>query len=315
MFHEKIPKRQMMAWLLVAMTAPLSIIAGKDGWLPALTAAAVCTGLCLLAGLLPTRFLLRRKWFCLIQIVWIVVVLGEMLRWSCNIWPTAGTNRIVPLALLTLAALSSLHGSGSASRTGSVLLWFIAILYILVLLAGFHNIRADYLIPEWNMPAVETITALLLPTVVAFLPEERGKGRLWIYPAIGVFFVILAVFTVGTLSFDVSAGAEWPLYQSGKSLSLFGVAERFEAFLSVAATIAFFAIYSLLLTALGHLSQHMTGKGRVGVVCGAAASGAWLLLPGLPPVILPLGILLFWFLLPGFFRLIYVKNDTKRARK
>ena len=132
---------------------------------------------------------------------------------------------------------------------------------------------------------------------------------------IAVLFTVLSLFTVGTLSQGVAETVSWPFYESGKSLSIFGVAERFEAFISVASTMGYFALYSLLLSALGHMAQHTFGRGKAGIICGAAASGVFMLLPALPPVVVSMGVLTLWILLPGLGSVTIFHKMRKKGKR
>ena len=304
----------MMAWLIAAVSAPLSQVAGKDGWIAALTAGVVCGVLCLLTTLLPTQWMMHKKWYCILQMAWLVLVLSEMLRWSLAIWPTAGTTPVVPVTLLILAAMSAYNGASVSSRTASMLFWFVSALYVLVIFSGIQNVKLSYLKPEWRMPSISTVTALLLPTAVSFIPREREQKRLLVYPIIALFLTAAALFTVGTLSPAVAGSESWPLYESGKSLSLFGVAERFEAFISVASTMGYCALYCLILSGMGHLAQHACNRGKAGVIVGTVLSGALLFCPQMPSWVLPMGILLLWILLPGLGSLRFLRKSTKKGK-
>ena len=84
--------------------------------------------------------------------------------------------------------------------------------------------------------------------------------------------------TVGVLSASVASSIWDPFYEMSRSLSLLGVAKRFEAVVSAGMTVGWFALISLLLTVSGkYFEKIVEGKGRLGIwVCGVV-SVIWLL--------------------------------------
>ena len=78
-----------------------------------------------------------------------------------------------------------------------------------------------------------------------------------------LFGVVISVLSFGTLSAKGAMNSELPIYQYSKSLTLFGVAERFEAVTSVALTLGLFCTLSLLLTAAEQMVKHGAAIGAV----------------------------------------------------
>lgn len=279
MFTDKVPKNALAVWVWVAMTAPLAQLAGKDHWVAVIVLALLCGLVCGLA----IRFGQPDggTWFRILQCVWLVAVLAQMARWSADIWPTGRAFPIVPLALLLLAVLSACKGPAAAARVGGILFWFLLLLYGGLLLAGGENVKLKWLTPRWDMPSPVLGAVLLIPAVAGFLPREKGEEK----GLIGVvaFAAATALWTVGSLSFGVAQDQSWPFYEGMKSVGLFGVAKRLEAFVSVAATLGYFALCSLLLSAVGmNFERIRQGAGRCGVIAAGAfaASLVWLPLQG-----------------------------------
>lgn len=317
MFREKIPQQQYAGWLFVAMTAPLARSAGMQGWLPALVAAIICLGLCWIVHVLPTEHLWKKRWYCILQIVWLVITLAALADWSADAWPTGGDFPVVPLTLITLAVFAALNGPVGGSRVSGVLLWFLVLLYGIVLAAGSKNIKPGWLLPKWENPGVSMLFVLLLPAAGVFLPREKGRTPLWVFLAILLFFTALALWTVGTISPKVAGEVGWPFYESAKSLSLLGVAERFESLVSVAMTLGYFSLYSLLLCGVGNLAENLhPGWGRWGVIAGGVAAGILVLLALCPaPVVLVIITLIAWGLLPVFGAFTELWKKSKKDEK
>ena len=317
MFREKVPQYQLAAWLFVAISAPLIQLVGKNGWLPALIAGIACLGLCWLVTALPAGKITQKKWFCVLQLPVITLVTTEFAKWSVDCWPTGTDFPVVPLTLLALAVFSALHGASVASRVPSVLFWFLAILYGIVLAAGSKNVKAEWLMPGWELPQEGLLLTLLLPAVAALLPREKGKAVYFVFPVILLFLAAAALWTVGTISPDVASEVAWPFYESSKSLSLLGVAERFESLVSVAMTLGYFSLYSLLLNAAGAMGENLSpgwGKGAV-IACGIATAALTLLMIHTAQGLLVIITLITWCFLPVFGGFTELWKKSKKGEK
>lgn len=72
---------------------------------------------------------------------------------------------------------------------------------------------------------------------------------------------------------EEAAQGEAVFYEAAKAVNLFGVAERFEAVVSVAMTMGYFALLSLLLSCAGAMAEEFhQGWRRIGVLGAAAIS-------------------------------------------
>ena len=317
MFREKVPQYQLAAWLFVAVSAPLIQLVGKSGWLTTLVTGVALLGLCWLVTALPTSKILQKKWFCLLQLPVIALVTAEFAKWSVDAWPTGTDFPVVPLMLLTLAVFSALHGASVASRVPSVLFWFLAILYGIVLAAGSKNVKAQWLTPSWKLPEEGLLLTLLLPAVAVLLPREKGRIMHLVFPVLLLFLAAAALWTVGTISPNVATEVPWPFYESSKSLSLLGVAERFESLVSVAMTLGYFSLYSLLLSAAGSVGENLKpgwGKGAL-VACGIAASVLTLFVIHTAQVLLVIFTLIAWCFLPLFGGFTELWKKSKKGEK
>ena len=312
MFQKKVEAGTLAAWLIVAMSAPFALLAGKFDWL-GLTVAAVITGvLCRLVTSLQIQNFSRV--LCVVQFLFLGALLAFLAEWSQDVWPTGRDFPVVPLTLLALAVLSAYRGAHGASRVGGTLFWFIAGLYGVLLVFGSRNLQIDFLRPAYDAPGAEALLVLLLPAVIQFIPRETKtvlhSAVLWV----GGLFVVLSLWTIGGLSRQVAADAVWPFYEAGKSVSVLGIAERLEAFISVAATIGCYGLFSLLISAMAHLAEGVhPGWGRHGaVVAGLVAAVILLFAPGIPVILLLLGAVILWCIVPFVGSLLFCEKKKKK---
>lgn len=315
MFHKEVSSRQMAAWLLTAMSAPLIRLAGQSGWLAVLLGGSVSALLCRVVNGLDWDALTERKWFCTIQIIWLTVITAQLGYWSADVWQTGGDFPVVPVTLLTLAVFSALNGACGASRGSGILFWLAAFLYTVVFAAGIEDISPERLDDPVQVPSQRLLLALLLPAAVGFLPREKGAGMGWTFPVIGLFAAAAEIWTVGILSASVAKGVEWAFYEASKSVKLFGSAKRLEAMVAVAMTMGYFSLYSLLLSGVGCLTERLHGGwGKAGVIGSGIAAGILLFAPAIGYSWL-IGItLILWFVLP--FALEWLRNKkTKKIEK
>ncbi len=301
--------RCLWAWIFVAVSAPLAHMAGHWDWLTVGIASVICATLCAVVLHLSDRHRIRRPWYSGLQTLWLVVVMSAMLRWSASCWPTGRSFPLVPLTLLILALFAAWDGALRASRTTSVLFWFIALLYNVVLAAGTKNLTLTYMIPRLQLPGGSLIMLLLLPSVGAFLP---CKKRLRILPLllIAAFSVVVSAWTIGTLSPMAAKAVEQPFYVFSRSLSLQGIAERFESLVSVALTMGYFTLFVYLLSGVYHLTEDIfPGQGKKGIaIAGAAAAALMLAAPNIPEIIMAAGAFALWILLPVIVKIFWKKS-------
>lgn len=317
MFNKKVNAYPLCAWLLCAMFAVIAQYAAGVNWLAVLLAGIGCTLLCWCDLVLCEGMVDDRKWYCIVQLPFLVVAASVIAGWSGETWRDGDALPVVPLVLLTIAAFSAWDGAERASRAGSVVFWLTALLFAVILAAGVRNVKMEYIVPQWSGTGYILLFVFLLPVVTSFLPREGAPCYTKTLCAIIILAAVVSVLTVGTLSQKVAGEESFPFYTFSKSLSLFGVAERFEAFVSVALTMGQYSLLSLLLSCMGHLAHVICpGKGRRGVLAGAIAAAALMMPLGqIPQSWLGAGALLFWGILPLIARCFKITKNPKKTQK
>lgn len=316
MWNEDVKSRQLWAWTGVALTGPIAHFAGSGSWTWTAVLGTGCAALCYLVQKFALGKGLWPKWLCGLEYLWIVYILGTVAAWSGDCWKEVTAQPVVPLTLLLLAACAVWGGAERGSRVGCVLCWFLVLLYGLILAAGSRGIRLPWLKPRWDGLGV-LVPVFLIPAVVIFLPGKRGPGAALMLSGMVVFAVAVSVWTVGSLSLDVAMESYPAFYEFSKSLSLFGVAERFESFVSVAMTLGYFSLLSLLTGAAGHLAEGLTpGRGRAGILGAVVIAGAVCLFYRSTDVwFLTLGCILFWAVLPILVLWLHDRKKSKKTEK
>jgi hypothetical protein len=274
LFREKIPSRQLSAWLFAALTPVLIQMLSGGSWLW-IGVAGIVSGLIVL-------YVWRsswepKRWQCLMILLYNIVVIGELLPNAAGSWPVGNAYPAVPLILLILAVWSARKGPSAAARVGAVLFWAVLIMYLIVFGASVKDIRLEWLRPSEQSPDAMGLLLFLLPAgTTILLRSGEKKGPRLILPIL--FTVFAAVITTGVLSREVSVRIENAFYEMSRSINLGGVARRFEALISAGTTVGWFALLSIFLTICGAICQHISeGWGSVGVWIGALTSAGWML--------------------------------------
>ncbi len=274
MSDEKVPARQLGAWLCAALIPVLIQNLSGTSW----TVVGITGVICGLATWLVWKFggEVRWRWAALAEFFYIIIVLGELLPDAAGSW-TGNSFPAVPLMLLALAAWSVQKGVSAAARVGCVLFWFVLIMYLAVFGAGVKEVKLKWLLPTWELPDWKGVLMLLVPAAAAQLlrKEEKWKPRL-VLPA--AFVIVASALAAGVLSAGVAGKMENAFYELSRSLNLFGVAKRFEAVISAGMTVGWFALLSLLLS-LGRsfFETVKPGWGKAGLWVTAAGGAVWML--------------------------------------
>ena len=296
MFREKLPSRQLSAWLFAGMTPVLIQLLGGGSWL--------WTGLAGIVSVLAAGWVWRSKWEpkrwqCPLLLFYIIIVIGEMTHGSAESWPEGNSYPAVPLILLVLAAWSAQKGPSAAARVGTVLFWVVLIMYLVVFGAAVKDVELKWLQPHGRTPDPMGLLLLLTPAAAACLLRSGEKcGPRLTLPAIVA--LCAGLITAGVLSPAVADKTDGAFYEMSRSIYLMGSARRFEALISAGMTVGWFAMLSLYLTVCGTIFQSLFGRwGKAGLWICALAAAAWLLCGlHIPGWILLITGSVFWVALP-----------------
>lgn len=311
MFRERIPASQLSAWLFAAMTPVLIQYLAGESWVW-VTVLGV-TGLTLCVPLWRWGWS-DRHWQSVLALIYTILAIGSLLHRCHESWPRGDSYPAVPLMVLALSTWAAQKGIAAAARVGAVLFWAVLLMYLVVFGAGVRNVQLRWLQPQWSFPDALGLLVFLIPAAAACLlkPEGAWSARL----AMPVVFVIAAsCITVGVMSVPVARGAEDAFYEMSRSISLGGVAKRFEAVISAGMTVGWFAVTTLLLSVCGALTQKIcTGWGRAGVWLGAVGAAGWLLCGlHIPGWMMLAGGVLFWVVIPVLTQGLGLRKKSKKS--
>lgn len=263
MYSEKIPARQLSAWLFAALT-PVLIQYTSCSWTWTLMAGILAA----VAGWLSWRF--GRG--SLVGSVVLLVVVSSMMKDAAQCWP--GENYpAVPLILLALAAWSAWKGPSAAARTACVLFWAVLLIYIVVFASGIQGVELGRLKARRPEPNWDLLLLFLVPS--SSIPLLNKKGRWGIRLVLPMLFAVAAsIIVAGVLSPELARKLEQPFYEMSRSLDLFGVAKRFEAVISAAMTVGWFCLMSLSLSLIANGAKRCP---KIAIAVAALAMAGWML--------------------------------------
>lgn len=293
--------RQLILWLSTALLAPILLQAGKYSlWSMAVMAVSAAV---LVMTVYRYGAACNGRVFRWIQALWLVVISGILTGQTNELWPEAKDFPVVPLALLTVAALSALGETDGTAQVNAIVFWIVAVLLLCVIIAGIPAVDMGRVslqpttvqISHWWLFLIPAM-AVLLPTI----PKSRGGAFL---PFVILLF---SAWTEGILTVDLCRREAWPFYEASKSVRISAVADRLEPLVSICVTIGYYSIYSLLLTIITNLIGKNSSGRRKTVVLGfcviaSLVIGKWLVIPG---VMVSMISLLLWIIAPVVYGII-----------
>lgn len=294
--QNNIPAAQLRAWLVAAAVPAILSVIGRNGWFTVLLMTIGCGTLCFCV--LTCRIEKFPKWLCILELAWLTVFLGGIAKISGSCWVEANAYPSIPIILLILAAYASRQGAHQSARTGATLQWLVIPVLGLVFLAGATDIHIKWIPRELELPDGALIALLLLPCIAVFLPKER-KALRWTGLVLGTAAVVGSLLIYGTMGVVAAKAAPNSFYEFSKGVTLFGVAERFEALVACTLTGGLFALLALILSVVYHLSQKTfpaVAKWSVWL-CATASAGIMCILPN-SDYWMAIGGVIFWGFLP-----------------
>lgn len=302
--HEESLNRSGGMWLLSFCVTAGAALCGHMSWLSALAGGIGAILLYELRLKLPTGK--APGLIAALQVLWLAVPLAVFAAVARELFPDAANGVYVPLVVLALSWLLARHPRDGVLACCVIVAYFLLAAVAVVCVFSLPGVQWRWLSPtfDWMEAAIALSIAgggMALSTAV-----PGGKpGRLWRWIAFGCPAVIAAV-VAGNLSRPLAAQQAGAFYALSRSISLFGVVERFEALVASCLTLGLCGACALLLHAGRKL---IPAKGRDGVtafLCLAALGGSFLRISSVIPV---LGTILVWVLLP----LIKNRKNMKKA--
>lgn len=244
MNHEAVGKKAKELWLLAAMSAPVAQYSAMCSWQYVLMVGALAMliqigaagwfkplGKVLTAGYLITMILL----------------LGETVKQAVLNWP-GGNVWFLSLSTLLVADLGARKGAATACRGGAVIFWITSVIAGMIAITGVKDIHGQWLLQNSMASNGLLLAVFLLPTMAEIVPGEEKDNGVKVTGIAVIYGLVISLLVNGALSPGVVAAEENPLYVYSKSLSLFGVAKRFEAIVAFGLTLGYYALCTLLLT-------------------------------------------------------------------
>jgi len=311
--------RQLCALALCAMIAPAVQYCAAVPWPWVLAAAALaaayyiyiaCMGGRLPQHLEPTavaRFALGRTGGAMtlgLAWLWTVLAAAAVCRGSVSAFPDARAFPLVPLVALYLAWRAADGGEAVVCRTGGVLVLPVLALLAAALAFGTKNVTAANLVPSgsWRDAAGPFAVFLLPSGVFALRRVEKGSGAVGWFLTGTFLAAACSVVTIGCLGAPLAAASENAFYLMSKSVSVFGVMERFEVLASAALMLSRTCLLAVLLAQGARLGKELLPvlPPRGGAAAAAlAAFGLLWVVPAVPTTVLFWGGVVFWGFLPA----------------
>ena len=286
-------------WLVSFAATASAALCGRFGWLPALLGGglgALAFRVRLHRGRIPPAV---RK----VQALWLAVPLSIAANSASTLFPDGGHSLYVPAVVLGLSWLLCCHRRSGVLSCCAVAGFFVLGALGIVALCAVPDLKIDWLRPEFHW--MEALTALSLAAGGMFLCEAvpdicLGPGWRW---ASALVPAVLSALTAGGLSRPLAARQASAFYTLSRSVSLFGVAERFEALIAACLTLGVCSACALLLCAAG-------GGSRVRAALALAA----LILSRrpIPGPAAAAGTAIFWVIFPVFFAQKPAKKKTQK---
>ena len=295
--NNKISVSQATMWISTAAVAVLLSLGSKDSYLSVLLAVAVCGIVSYLAiiygkGELP-------RWLAVLELGWLVVFLAGIGRESETCWESQPSIPIIPIALLALSAWGAQDGAQRAARTSATLAWLVIPVCALVLLAGIENIHLQWIDNQIRVPNGLIVAVLLTPCLGLFLPVNQTEKLTRMIPIMGIIAVLSAVWIDASMGASVARETANGFYEYSKGITLLNVAERFEAIIACILTGGWFALFTIVFSAVFHLGERLIGGfGKSAVWCSCLTAVLVMCILHISPKFLAVGNLIFWGFIP-----------------
>lgn len=186
-----------------------------------------------------------------------VVWLAAAVRLTAAAYPSASNRWSMGLILLAAAGYAVRNGIKPLLRASAICFYFNVVICAAVAAFGLKGIGAVY--PADRAGRLEnnlSLAWMLLPLAAFWLPKETGGGKRggwrWAWAVLAVAPCLICWLN---LSPAIASEDSFPFYTLAKSISVFGVMERFEVLLSAALTTGIFCLMGILWHICGNILQ------------------------------------------------------------
>ena len=284
-------------WLLSSAVAAGAALCGRFDWLSALAGGALGALACRHSGTPRTLRVLRA--------LWLAAPLCVGAKAAQALFPDVSGSLYVPAVVLALAWLLARQSRGGLLACCAVVGFFVL---------GAVGLVSAFSLPKltlrWLQPAPAPdgfLCALALGAggmLLAECGEKPGPGWLWsacLAPA------VLSALAGGCLSYPLAARQASAFYTLSRGVSLFGVAERFEALIAACLTLGLCSACALILRA----ARELLNSDRAILLIPAALALCYVPIPG---SWIAAGTALLWVIFPAVWpREKKLKNRKKSS--
>ncbi len=301
---EKGRNRSVGMWLASFGICAGAIVCGRLDWCSALVSGAVLT----ILYWMDFQYNLPPAAIRGVEALWLAVPLYVCGRASAALFPDAGYPLYVPGVVLGLGWLLA-ERPGDGVRACCALIGFFVLAAVgVVSVFAAADVQWQWLRPSfsWEKAAIAFSVGSGGMLVRTVYPEVK-PGKPWCAAAF-LSPAILSAVAVGCLSAQLCAQEASAFYTLSRSISLFGVVERFEALIAACLTLGLCSVSALLFRAAGALCGRFARP--VCAILYLLAMG--LICRPVPGIVCAVGTILIWMVLPTIFSL---KKRQKRLDK
>ncbi|MFI3312748.1 MAG: hypothetical protein R3Y62_02575 [Eubacteriales bacterium] len=253
MSRETVSNRQFFAMTTAAMVGPLTVVSAQISWLTALICGILAGLYIIIVKNLPSlggivaSLQVGRSWVYGGYLLTTGLLTAYAASMALRAFPQAGLFPWLPLSMLAICGWIGGTGGAAVGRFAGILACFVLPALGVVLAFGAMEVSIAYLRPTLYMGDGAGVLAVsLLPAAGLWLRREgRSAGVGWTATAVALTVAISAV-TVGTLGAGLAGAVDEPFYMMTKSISLFGVMERFEGLVAALLLLSFGCLVAYL---------------------------------------------------------------------
>ena len=285
-------------WLLSFCVTAGTALCGSFDWLSALAGG--------LLGALAVRFARNGTPLCIFRALWLAAPLSVGAQSARALFPDVSATLYVPAAVLVLAWLLARQSRGGLLACCAVVGFFVLGAVSVVSAFSLPKLTLRWLRPEPSLTGFLIALALGFGGMLLTETGEKPSGA-WIWCA-HLAPAILSALAGGCLSYPLAGRQSSAFYTLSRGVSLFGVAERFEALIAACLTLGLCSACALLL---------WTARGMLG------SDWAFLLIPAalglcvfpIPGAYIAVGTALLWVIFPALFSVrLSCKKMLKKSK-